>query len=227
MAPHLSTHHACSLPVMASERLGFYLVSGNGKRTHFCDVHSYGALANHYWHEVFYTGPGQKSITAINHRRTAGEVVAYEEHHEVALENDIAVGGRAIFIHSRKRNSYDIWLFGPLSFLDHPYGSLIVELSGYATRKIFSKLDSKSQKMTYWTVFPKHSADHFHPCKLLQSGLHLQAGQTSVPDVEDLAQARTHMRPAILPKPFVRVEWKVESTIAAQTDCALYEQEGL
>jgi hypothetical protein len=226
MAPHLRTHHVCSPPVMASERLGFYLVSGNGERTPFCDVHSFGAALDQSWHNVYYTGPGQKSVTAMTHRRTVGEITAYEKHHEVALENDIAAGGRALFVHSRKRNSYDIWLFGPLSILDHPYGSLIVELSGYAPRKIFSKRD-KLGNMTYWTEFPHGLAGHFRPCKLLQSGFHFQAGSTGPPDVEDLAHARTLTSPAILRKPFVRVEWKVESAIVAQTNCALYEQEGL
>jgi hypothetical protein len=227
MAPHLRAHHACSPPMMASERLGLYLVSVKGERTPFCDVHSYGALLDRAWHEVFYTGPGKKAETAIKHRRSAGEIAAYENHHEVALENDIAAGGRALFMHSRKRNSYDVWLFGPLSFLDAAYGSLIVELSGYATRKIFTKIDKNSRQMTYWTEFPKAPMGHFNRCKLLQTGFHLQANSREAPDAPDLKENRERAQPAILKKPFVRVEWKVESAIAAQTDCALYEQEGL
>lgn len=226
MAPHIRAKHVCSLPVMASERLGFYLVSKAAERTPFCDVHSFGALGDRLWHEVYYTGPGKKSVTGINHRRTAGEITAYENHHEVALENDIAAGGRALFMHSRKRNSYDIWLLGPLRFLDNAYGSLVVELNGYGPRKIFSKIDRTSRKTTLWTEFPKGAVGHFNHCKLLQTGFHLQATARR-PEVEDLITARQTVHPAILPSPFVRVEWKRESAIAAQTDCALYEQEGL
>ena len=199
--------------MMASERLGLYLVSGKGERTAFCDIHSYGALLDRAWHEVFYTGPGQKSITAIKHRRTAGEIAAYENHHEVALENDIAMGGRALFMHSRKRKSYD--------------AALIVELGNYATRKIFTKIDQRSRKMSYRTEFPKAPAGHFNRCKVLQTGFHLQAARTATADAQDLKEAREGAHPAILRNPFVRVEWKVESAIAAQNDCALYEQEGL
>ena len=228
MAPHLRTHHrtVCSPPLMASERLGFYLVSGKGEHTPLCDVVSYGSSTDS-WHNIFYTGPSQKSITAIRHRRTPGEVSAYEKHHEVGLENDIAVGGYAMFLHSRKRKSYDIWLLGPLSFLDHPYGSLIIELSGYEPRKIFSKRDSWD-KITYWAEFPKAAPGHFHHCKLLQTGFHLQAGAPDLPiDTETLKLEREAAVPAHIANPFVRVEWTVVSQIAAQTDCALYEQEGL
>jgi hypothetical protein len=211
--------------MMASERLGLYLVASNGERTPICDVHSYGAILDRDWHEVFYTGPGQKS-GGIK-QRTAGEVAAYEHAHEVALENEISMGGYARFLHSRKRNSYDIWLFGPLRFLDHAYGSLIVELSGYESRKIFTKVDKTTQKLTYWTEFPKAAAGHFHRCKLLQAGLHLPGGRNNNVDLDDLTRARITARPAIVQKPFVRAEWKFEATVAAQTDCALYDQEGI
>jgi hypothetical protein len=211
---------------MASERLGFYLVSRNGEHTPLCDVVSYGPYLDRIWHNILYTGPSQKSITAIRHKRTPGEVTAYEEHHEVGLENDIAVGGYAMFLHSRKRKSFDIWLLGPLSFLGRSYGSLIIELSGYESRKIFSKRDSRDN-MTYWTEFPKRMSGHFHHCKLLQSGFHLKAGAPDHSiDIETLKQQRMFAPPVHI-KPFVRVDWRVVSQIAAQTDCALYEQEGL
>jgi len=211
---------------MASERLGFYLVSSKGARTPLCDFVSYGSYLDRSWHNAFYTGPSQKSITAIKHQRTPGEVAAYETHHEVGLENDIAAGGYATIVHSRKRKSYDIWLFGPLSFLEHAYGSLIIELSGYEPRKIFSKRDSWD-KITYWTEFPKTAPGHFRHCKVMQSGFHLQAGESnSFIDMETLREQRMFAPPAILHS-YVRVDWTVVSQFASQTDCALYEQEGL
>jgi hypothetical protein len=144
----------------------------------------------------------------------------------VGLENDIAAGGFAMFPHSRKRKSYDIWLLGPLSFLDRAYGSLIIELSGYESRKIFSRRDSWD-KITYWTEFPKGAPGHFHHCKLLQSGLHPQAGASdSSIDIQTLKEKREFARSVHI-SPFVRVDWTVVSQIASQTDCALYEQEGL
>ena len=212
---------------MASERLGFYLVSSKGERTPLCDVVSYGSYLDRVWHNILYTGPSQKSITAIRHRRTPGEVAAYEKHHEVGLENDVAAGGFAMFLHSRKHKSYDIWLLGPLSFLDRAYGSLIIELSGYESRKIFSRRDSWD-KMTYWTEFPKGALGHFHHCKLLQTGFHLQAGASdSSIDMETIKEKREAAIPVHIASPFVRVDWTVVSQIASQTDCALYEQEGL
>jgi hypothetical protein len=211
---------------MASERLGFYLVSTKGERTPLCDVVSYGSSGDRAWHNALYTGPSQKSITAIKHHRTPGEVAAYEKHREVGLENDIAAGGYATIVHSRKRKSYDIWLFGPLSFLGGAYGSLIIELSGYQPRKIFSKRDSWD-KITYWTEFPKSSPGSFRHCKVMETELHLQAGKSkSSVDIETLSEKRMFARPAIL-LPYVRVDWTVVSQIASQTDCALYEQEGL
>ncbi len=227
MAPHVRAHHhhGCSPPLMASERYGLYLVANTGERTHFCDVVGYGAFMDAHWHNWLYTGPGEKAITGIRHRRTEGEIAVYEKHHEVGLENDVAAGGFAEFLHSRKRKSYDVWLFGPLSFLDHSYGSLIIELAGYQDRKIFSKRASW-EKMIYWTEFPKGMAGHFHSCKLLQTGYHLDVKRTQ-PDIEDLRLKREEARPVHLPKPYVGVEWKVVSQVAAQTDCALYEQEGL
>src|SRR5262249_55165931 len=120
MAPHAHRHHVkahhqvCSPAVLASQHLGFYLVAANGQRTPFCEFHTYGAIGDRQWHEMYYTGPGQKSISAIKHKRTPGEIGTYEKYHEVAEENEISMGGRALLVHSRKRNSYDIWLLGPL-----------------------------------------------------------------------------------------------------------------
>ena len=212
---------------MASELLGLYLVSAKGERTAICDIHCFGPGADSTggWEKVYYTGPGKKSVTAMKHHRSEGEVASYENHHEVALENDIAVGGRAALMHSRKRQSYDVWLFGPLSFLDMAYGSLIVELGNYTPRKIFMKR-AKNWHTKIWAEFPKSPAG-FNPCKILQTGFHLPAGPTRVPDVEDLRDARAGAHHLAILKPFVRAEWRALSRIAAQTDCALYEQEGL
>jgi hypothetical protein len=211
--------------MMASELLGLYLVSAKGERTAICDVHSFGAALDANWHEYWYTGPDKKSTTAARHHRSKGEIAAYENHHEVALENDIAVGGRAALLHSHKRKSSDIWLFGPLSLLERPYGSLIIELSNYAPRKILGKTD-KNSHIKWWAEFPKSPAG-FNPCKILQTGFHLPVGPTSVPDIDVLRDVRAGAHHQAILKPFVRAEWSVKSRIAAQTDCALYEQEGL
>ena len=225
MAPHVRARHPCSQqPIMASEILRLYLVSAKGDRTVICDIHGYGGAVSDHWHEYWYAGPGKKSVTAIDHRRSAAQVDAYERHHEVGLENDIANGGPATIMHSRKRQSFDIWLFGPLSFLDRSYGSLIVELANYAPRQVFSKKD-KDGHMKYWAEFPKISA-RFNACKVLQTGFHLQAKWQVRPHGEDLRDVRTAAAPAIL-TPFMRAEWSAESRIAAQTECALYEQEGV
>jgi hypothetical protein len=224
MAPHLRALHPCSPANLASEILRLYLVSAKGDRTAVCDIHSYGGAVTPNWHEFWYTGPGKKSVTAISHQRSEAQVAAYERHHEVALENDIAEGGRATLVFSRERQSFDIWMFGPLSFLDRAYGSLIVELANYIPRKIFSKRD-KDWHMEWWAEFPKIPAK-FNACKILQTGFHLQARARAAPKVADLKDAGAGAVPAIL-RPFVRAEWSVESRIAAQTNCALYEQEGV
>jgi hypothetical protein len=210
---------------MASELLGLYLVSAKGERTAICDIHSFGGALDPKWHEYWYSGPGKTSVAGAKHHRTEAEVAAYEKHHEVALENDIAVGGRAALLHSHKRKSSDVWLFGPLSLLERPYGSLIIEMSNYAPRKIIEKRE-KSGHIKWWAEFPKSPAG-FNPCKILQTGFHLPAGPTSVPEIEALRDARAAAVHLAILKPFVRAEWSVKSRIAAQTDCALYEQEGL
>jgi hypothetical protein len=56
--PHVRAHRACSKPLLASEILGLYLVSAQGERTAFCDIHSWGAALDTVpWHNVVYTGP--------------------------------------------------------------------------------------------------------------------------------------------------------------------------
>jgi hypothetical protein len=95
-----------------------------------------------------------KSITAAKHRRSQAEVAAFEKHHEVGLENDVAAGGSAAIMHSRKRKTYDVWLFGPLSFLDRAYGSLIIELAHYDQIKVFMKRD-KNWNDTWWRNFQR------------------------------------------------------------------------
>jgi len=177
-------------------------------------------------HDVF-TAPAERKITRLGDRKclvTDGLVSRCWHRHG---GNDVAAGGFSMFLHSRKHKSYDIWLLGPLSFLDRAYGSLIIELSGYESRKIFSRRDSWD-KMTYWTEFPKGALGHFHHCKLLQTGFHLQAGASdSSIDMETIKEKREAAIPVHIASPFVRVDWTVVSQIASQTDCALYEQEGL
>jgi len=105
-----------------------------------------------------------------------------------------------------------------------PYGSLIVELANYVERRIVMKRD-KNWHTKWWAEFPMAPAD-FNPCKVLQTDFHPPAGPVHIPEVDVLRSAGAGAHPAIL-KPFVRAEWKVLSRIAAQTDRALYEQEGL
>ena len=88
---------------------------------------------------------------------------------------------------------------------------------------VFSKRE-KNWDMTEWAEFPKGPVG-FSACKVLQTGLHIPAGSMGEPDVEELKRARETARPAHL-RPFVRMEWKVLSRNAAQTDCEIYEQEG-
>lgn len=128
---------------MGSEALGFYLVSRKGECTRICDIRSYGASID-AWHNIVYTGPGQKSATAIKHKRTVEDDELFDIKHVVLDQNDIAKGGFAAMIHSRKRQSWDIWLFGPLLFVDKPFGSLVFELSHYSGRTVFMKREHRA-----------------------------------------------------------------------------------
>ena len=93
-SPHIRGR-ACSGPVMGSEALGFYLVSRDGEHVPICEIHSYGASAtNEAWHNILYTGPGKKSITAIKHKRTIEDDELFDLKHFAQDHNDIASSRR-------------------------------------------------------------------------------------------------------------------------------------
>ena len=101
-SPHIRAR-ACSGPVMGSEALGFYLVSRNGEHVPICEIHSYGASAtNEAWHNILYTGPGKKSITAIKHKRTIEDDELFDLKHFAQDHNDIANGGFAQIINTQQ-----------------------------------------------------------------------------------------------------------------------------
>ena len=223
-SPHIRAR-ACSGPVMGSEALGFYLVSRNGEHVPICEIHSYGASAtNEAWHNILYTGPGKKSITAIKHKRTIEDDELFDLKHFAQDHNDIANGGFAEIVHSKKRQSWDIWLFGPLAFQDKSYGSMVFELSGYSGRTVFSKR-TKNGDVKWWAEFGDVPAG-FHRCKVFQTNFFPQVGDHQ--DVMPLLRAvRANGLAVASLHPFVRAEWTVLSRNLSQTNCQLYEQEGL
>jgi len=210
---------------MGSEALGFYLVSRDGEHTPICEIHSYGAsAANEAWHNILYTGPGKKSITAIKHKRTIEDDELFDLKHFAQDHNDIANGGFAEIMHSKKRQSWDIWLFGPLAFQDKSYGSMVFELSGYSGRTVFSKR-TKDGDVKWWAEFGNVPSG-FHRCKVFQTNFFPQVGDHQ--DVMPLLRAvRANGLAVASLHPYVRVEWTVLSRNLSQTDCQLYEQEGL
>jgi hypothetical protein len=224
-SPHVRAR-SCSPPVMGSEALGFYLVSKDGEHLPICDVRSYGASNDTGpWHNTLYTGPGQKSVTAIKHKRTVEDDELFDIKHVAQDHNDIAKGGFATMIHSRKRQSLDIWLFGPLLFQDKSFGSLVFELSHYNGRSVFSKT-LKNRDVQTWAKFGDVAAG-FHRCKVLHTNYFPQAGDKNSEDMTALRALRANGLEAVSLHPYVRAEWTVLSRIIGQTDCQVYEQEGL
>jgi hypothetical protein len=222
---HTHSHHVrgCSPALMGSEALGFYLVSMKGEHVPICEIRSFGASLDE-WHNIVYTGPGQKSASALKHKRTADDDALFDFKNAVLEENDIAKGGIAAIFHSRKRQSFDIWLFGPLLFLDRPFGSLVFELSHYSGRTVFMKR-TKDQHVEWSAKFGDVPAG-FNRCKVLQTTYFPQAGDRHPRDLTNLTAARASVAPVSL-HPYVRAEWTVLSRIIGQTDCQVYDQEGL
>jgi len=225
---------------LASEVLGFYLVSAKGERTAICEVHSRGgALDTSPWHNVVYTGPGKNSLSAVEHRRTRRDGELFDSANYVDPEipipttsyesNDIKRGGIARILHSRKRRSFDVWLFGPLLFLYKPYGSLVIELDHYADLTAFMKRN-KDGSVKRWAKFG-HVPAGFNRCKVMHTSFFLPLGEDATRgdpiDMIALRAVRANGLPLVPLGRHSRIEWKVLSRNVAQTDCELYEQEGL
>lgn len=221
--PHV---RACNggTPAWGSEALGFYVVSGKGEHIPVCDIRSYGGALSGEWHNIVYTGPGKKSAAAARHRRTALDGEIFDLKHTVIDDNDIANGGFAAMIHSRKRQSWDVWLFGPLLFLDKPFGSLVFELAHYSGRTVFAKT-LKNHDVKWWAKFGTVPAG-FNRCKVLQTSYFPQPGEIGN-DMEALRAVRASGLAPVPLHPYVRAEWTVLSRTIGQTDCQVYEQEGL
>jgi hypothetical protein len=223
-SPHVHAR-SCSGPIMGSEALGFYLVSKDGEHVPICDIHSLGpSTINEPWRNVLYTGPGQKSVTATKHKRTAKDDALFDFKHVVADRNDIANGGFATIFHSKRRKSYDIWLFGPLLFQGTSYGSIVFEIFGYSDRTVFSKRE-KNWDMTYWAEFGEVPAG-FHRCKVFQTNYFPQAGDTNMRDLTALRAVRANGLAVVPLHPYLRAEWTVLSRNLSQTECQIYDQEG-
>ena len=218
-SPHVHAR-SCSGPVLGSEALGFYLVSKDGEHTPICDIRSFGASLGD-WHNFMYTGPGQKSLTAVKNKRTVKDGALFQFKHVVADRNDIANGGLAKMIHSKKRKSYDIWLFGPLLFQGTPYGSIVFEIFGYSDRTVYSRR-LKNGDMEWSAKFNDIPAG-FHRCKVFQTDYFPDWGNE---DMIALRALRANGLAAVPLHPHVRAEWTVLSRIIGQTNCDIYDQEG-
>jgi len=215
---------------LGSEALGFYLVSAKGAHTPICEIRSYGDALS-AWHNYLYTGPGKKAASAVQHRRTVEDDDLFALKHTVGEQNDIAMGGFAAMLHSRKRQSWDIWLFGPLLFLGMPVGSLVFELSHYSGRTVFMKR-MKNSDVKWWAEFG-HVPAGFNRCKVLHTNWFPQVGGKRDPaermhmtELKALRASPTALVPVPL-LPYVRAEWRVLSRIIGQTVGQVYEQEGL
>jgi len=224
---------------LGSEVLGFYLVSAKGEHTAICELHSRGASLDGPWHNILYTGPGKNSLSALEHKRTRDDDERFESANFVDPEipiptttyesNDVKRGGFAALLHSRKRRSFDVWLFGPLLFLGKPYGSLVIELAHYAERTVFMKRN-KDWSVKWWAEFGAVPAG-FNHCKVMQTPFFPHVGDSNGSyqdrvDTTSLRAVRENGLPLVPLGRHSRVEWKVISRTIGQTDCQLYEQEG-
>lgn len=171
-------------------RIGLYFVMRTGQRTNFCDVHL-PFLPTEPLDLGYFSGPtdAMNDITRLARSQEASKRFRVE--HKVNSDLTLTNGGVAKLVHSKKRNSMDVWLFGPLLFSDLPYGALVAELkeltlgrSGHkftpvdpATGQERDASDPKGQR--YLINFPKNYGLHYHPCHLLGSkyadGLHPSA----------------------------------------------------
>jgi len=242
MAIHHSLHirppRVCSPPLLGSEVLGFYLVPAKGEPTAIFELHSFGGSLSGPWHNIYYTGPGKNALSALEHKRTRDDDQRFDSANIVDAEipiptttyesNDTKRGGFAALFHSRKRRSFDVWLFGPLLFLGKPYGSLVIELAHYAERTIFTKRN-KDWSVKQWAEFGPVPAG-FNHCKVMQTPFYPHVGEGGGGDSVDpiaLRAVRANGLPLVPLGRHSRVEWKVISRTIGQTNCQLYEQEGV
>lgn len=226
------------LKAFASERIGLYFKMRDGKTVNFCDIHMMWTDGTDTIHEIYYSGPMKTLLDGSgNSERTEAEKRIYEKHGEVGLENDIEEGGRALFIHSEKRKSFDFWLLGPISFQDKGYGSLIVELEGFFLPNILTKHFKKPKMVSYfsvpqssfsWTHFPKHYVGKSGKCNILASNFYEKNKFRYGRDVytEELSKKRPTAWAVDMPADVKGIVWKIEAASGQQTECSIYKSHG-
>src|SRR5262249_52325583 len=151
-----------------------------GTRTNFCDIHL-GWVPGQAIDMGVFSGPKDATNDITRHARSAEAAKRFRVEQKVNSDLALTNGGIAKFLHSKKRDSMDVWLFGPLLFDNLPYGSLVAELKNLQLPKVghkFTPIDPKTGKerdqydpkgQRYLVNFPKDYGLHFHPCNLLAS----------------------------------------------------------
>jgi hypothetical protein len=149
----------------------------DGERTNFCDVH-FGWVPGDPIDRGVYSGPKEAVNEITRYARSHEAIARYRDKGEVRSDLALTAGGIATLVHSHKRKTFDVWMFGPLLFEGAAYGSLVAELTGLELGKHghkFTPIDEKTGKereksdpkyQRFLVKFPKDYSLHYHPCKL-------------------------------------------------------------
>lgn len=159
-------------------RIGLYYGMRDGSRVNFCDVH-FGWIPGEPVERGIFSGPKDSTNQITRYARSKEAIERYREKGDVRSDLALTAGGIALLTHSKTRNTFSIWMFGPVLSEGVAYGSLVAELEGFElgkhghkwtpidpkTGKERDQYDPKNQR--YLVEFPKSYKKHrFHPCKL-------------------------------------------------------------
>jgi hypothetical protein len=158
-------------------RFGLYYVSRSGERSNFCDIHL-GWIPGDPIDVGVYSGPKDAMNQITSYDRSQEAVKRYKDDRKVHSDLVLTAGGRAKFVHSNKRKTMDIWLFGPLISEGVAYGSLVAELEGLELPKTghkFTPIDEKTGKdrettdpknQRFLVFYPQNYGSRYHACTL-------------------------------------------------------------
>ena len=230
----------------AYTRIGLYYTTRSGKRINICDVHL-GGLGPESMSGGFYTGPKNSPDQIKTFKRSEQEVF-WGDHWDDGSDPDnlgLSGGGLAHALSPKNSNKLHLWLYGPIMLNRVPYGSLVAVLYDmeFPKRKPYKLIDdqqransdsykAESEHNPFQIIFPRgYRSRHYRKCVLW--GNMFYPGETQKlwgPPGSDLNKAlkeawkKKYFVP--LPKPVMKMAWKIEDCASGLTMAQLHNRRG-
>jgi hypothetical protein len=234
--------------MFAYMRFGLYWVlKGHEPWHNFCDVHQIFSngpqIGDHSSDDIhlYYTGP-KESIKGIKtyRRSSLHEKVFVQNNDGLMRELDLENGGDASAIVMKRAKTYDLWLFGPLTFLGATYGTLLVSLEGFHSPVSHTKWRKPPLEPLTDIRWPVGNS-HFHPCKIYgfdyaeyplgaerpnKQGWSEVDFDNHIQEIGSLTVSKKDLTPVPLPDFAKGAAWKVEANSGSATQDECFNQCG-